>query len=466
MQSLSLAVRVAFLRDWLFTCFHKGLTFVAHHEVPAERLILMAQAPGLAYNQAADMDLLVVIKQLGISLGLGLLVGLQRERTNARIAGFRTFPLITILGTLCALLARSAGDWLIGLGFLAVAGLVVVANLPPMKAEAADPGLTTEAALLVMYCVGACLVVGHTGVAIALGGGVAVLLHFKPEMHALAGGIGDKDFKAIMQFVLITMVILPVLPNQFYGPFDVLNPFRVWLMVVLIVGISLGGYVIYKLFGARTGALLGAVLGGMISSTATTVSFARLSRTAGQTTGLAAFAILTASTVVFARVLIEIGTVAPGFLPIAARPLGVMLGGMALLSLGLWFFTRHRQPHLPEQSNPSELKPALVFGGLYGLVLLAVAAGKEYFGESGLYVVAAVSGLTDMDAITLSVSQMVSDEKLAFATGWRLILLASLSNLVFKAGIVAVLGNRRLAGYTALLFGAALVIGLLLLALG
>jgi len=307
------------------------------------------------------MDALLIIKQLGISLGLGLLVGLQRERTNARIAGFRTVPLITLTGTLCALLAQSSGDWLVGLGFLAVAGLVIVANLPPLKTAAADPGLTTEAALLVMYCVGAYVVMGPLAVAIALGGGVAVLLHFKPEMHALAGGIGDKDFRAIMQFVLITLVILPVLPNRFYGPFDVLNPFRIWLMVVLIVGISLGGYVIYKLFGERAGTLAGAVLGGMISSTATTVSFARLSRASAPSTGLAAFAILTASTIVFARVLLEIGAVAPGFLPVAARPLGVMLAALAALSLALWGFTRRQASHLPEQSNPSELKPALVF---------------------------------------------------------------------------------------------------------
>lgn len=411
------------------------------------------------------MDLLTVIRQLGLSLALGLLVGIQRERTNARIAGFRTFPLTTVTGTLCALLAQTSGEWLVGLGFLAVAGLVIVANLPPLKTAADDPGLTSEAALLVMYCVGAYLVVGHTGVAIALGGGVAVLLHFKPEMHALAGGIDDKDFKAIMQFVLITMVILPVLPNRSYGPFNVLNPFQIWLMVVLIVGIGLGGYIIYKMFGERAGTLLGAVLGGMISSTATTVSFSRLSKTSGETAGLAAFAILMASTIVFVRVLIEIGAVAPGFLPVAARPLGVMLGGLAVLSLGLWCFTRRQPAHLPTQSNPSELKPALVFGGLYALVVLAVAAAQQYFGKSGLYVVAAISGLTDMDAITLSVSQLVSEGKLAGATGWRLILLGSMANLVFKAGIVFALGNRRLAGYTALLFGVSFVLGALLLVL-
>lgn len=410
------------------------------------------------------MDLLVVIKQLGISLGLGLLVGLQRERTNARIAGFRTFPLITLTGTLCALLAPSSGEWLVGLGFLAVAGLVMVANLPPMKPETTDPGLTSEAALLVMYCVGAYLVVGPLGVAMALGGGVAVLLHLKPEMHAMAGRIGDKDFKAIMQFVLITMVILPVLPNQSYGPFGVLNPFRIWLMVVLIVGIGLGGYVIYKQFGERTGTLLGAVLGGLISSTATTVSFSRLSKTSSQAAGLAAFAILMASAIVFARVLIEIGTVAPGFLPVAARPLSVMLVGLALLSLGLWFFIRRQPTHLVAQANPSELKPALIFGGLYALVVLAVAAAQEYFGTSGLYVVAAISGLTDMDAITLSVSQMVSDGKLAGSTGWRVILIGSMANLIFKAGIVGALGNRRLFGYTAFLFGLAVALGALLLA--
>src|SRR3989442_1630418 len=193
------------------------------------------------------MDPSEVFYHLGISLGLGLLVGLQRERSDSRLAGFRTFPLITILGTVSSLLSLTFGGWIVALGLVALAGIIIAGNLAAQKTGEVDPGLTTEAAMLLMYCVGAYLPVGHAAVAVALGGGVAVLLHLKPQMHSLAVKIGDQDFTAIMQFVVITLVILPVLPNRTFGPYQVWNPHKIWLLVVLIVGISLAGYVVYKL---------------------------------------------------------------------------------------------------------------------------------------------------------------------------------------------------------------------------
>src|SRR5262245_17688762 len=192
------------------------------------------------------MELPEVFQQLGLALGLGLLVGLQRERTDARLAGFRTFPLITLLGALCTLLAQEFNGWIIAVGMASLAAVIIIGNLPTVKSSQEPPGVTTEAAMLVMFAVGGCLIAGFTAVAIAVAGTVAVLLHLKPEMHALAAKIGENDFKAMMQFVLVTLVILPVLPNQYFGPYRVLNPFKIWLMVALIVGISLGGYVIYK----------------------------------------------------------------------------------------------------------------------------------------------------------------------------------------------------------------------------
>src|SRR6185295_442002 len=200
------------------------------------------------------MELPEIFKQLGIALGLGLLVGLQRERTDSRLAGFRTFPLITMLGALCALLAGEFGGWILGAGLAALAVLIIVGNLPGRKQLDEPAGVTTETAMLLMFVVGACLSTNFVGLAIAVTGTVAVLLHLKPELHALAAKMGEGDFKAIMQFVLISLVILPVLPDQHYGPYQVLNPFKIWLMVVLIVGISLSGYIIYKWAGPKAGA--------------------------------------------------------------------------------------------------------------------------------------------------------------------------------------------------------------------
>jgi uncharacterized membrane protein (DUF4010 family) len=409
------------------------------------------------------MELAELFQRLGIALGLGLLVGLQRERAGSRLAGFRTFPLVTVLGALCALLGEEFGGWVVGVGLAALAIVIVVGNLPMLKTDEEPQGVTTEVAMLVMFVVGASVVAGHAAVAIAVGGTVAVLLHLKPQMHALAAKIGDRDFKAIMQFALISLVILPVLPNRAYGPLQVWNPFKIWLMVVLIVGISLGGYVIYKFVGPRAGMLVNGILGGLISSTATTVSMARRSKQSPATAGQAAFVILAASAIVFVRVAILVGFTAPAFLRTAGGPLAGMFVIMAALGWWNWRRVRGESAALLEQENPSELKPAILFALLYAGILLAVAAVKQFFGEGGLYAVALLSGLTDMDAITLSIAQLVHSAQIAPDTGWRLILVAAMSNLVFKTATVAVLGNRQLLGRIAVSFCVAVGVGLLLL---
>jgi len=411
------------------------------------------------------MELAATFQQLAIALGLGLLVGLQRERTHARLAGVRTFPLITLLGTLSALLALTFDFWILAVALVGLIVLVVVGNLPANRPKEPDPGLTSEAAMLVMFLVGAFLAVRQTAMALAVSGTVALLLHWKPEMHRMASRIGEKDFKAIMQFVLIALVILPVLPNQFYGPYQVLNPFKIWLMVVFIVGISLGGYIIYKVVGSSAGTVASGILGGLISSTATTVSYSRRSKSTPRSAGVAAFVIMAASAVVFARVLVLIGATAPGFFRTAALPFAAMFVCVGVLALKTWFGARTASEPMQDHENPTELKPAILFAALFAMVLVGVAAAKEYLGQSGLYAVAVLSGLTDMDAITLSVTQLVNSNTLPAETGWRLVLVASMANLVFKAGIVVVIGDRKLARQIAILFGVIFLAGVAILTL-
>jgi uncharacterized membrane protein (DUF4010 family) len=408
-------------------------------------------------------ELSVLFQQFAIALGLGLLVGLQRESAASPLAGVRTFPLVTIWGAISALLAQSFGGWIIAASLLALAVLIFSGKHAEQHTSRSDPGLTTEAALLLMFAVGAYLIVGQRALAIAIGGGTAVLLQFKGQLHGMVARLGDNDLKAIMQFALISLVILPVLPNRTYGPYAVLNPRHIWLMVVLIVGISLGGYIIYKFFGSGAGLVLGGLLGGLISSTATTVSYAKRTKHAPTSINLAAIVVLIASTVVFARLLLEMLAVAPALFAAAVLPFALMLLTLAALSALLWLRSRDEANVMPEQENPSELKSALFFGALYAVVLFAAAAVKERFGSSGLYVVAALSGLTDVDAITLSTAQLVNAERLAADSAWRVILVAALSNLLFKAGAVAALGHRRLFKLIAATYGAAFVIGMLLI---
>jgi uncharacterized membrane protein (DUF4010 family) len=410
------------------------------------------------------MDTADAFRRLGIAIGLGLLVGLQRERTKSSLAGVRTFPLITMLGVVCGISGATLGGWVPAAGFLALAAMVVIGNLAPSKQGPADPGLTTEVAILLMFGVGVTLANGNEAVAIAIGGMVAVLLQFKGTLHGFAEKLGDEDLKAIMQFALLSLVILPVLPDRVFGPYEVWNPRQIWWMVVLIVGISLGGYISYRLLGEKIGLALSGILGGLISSTATTVSYARRSAERSNAAKQAAAVIMIASAVATLRILVEIGVVAREFLPVAGLPLGIMLAVLALLSGVVWFSSaKDKQFEMPQQQNPSELKPALIFGLLYAIALMAVAAAKEYFGSRGLYTVAALSGLTDMDAITLSTSRLVSTGSLDPHLGWRIVLTALLSNLVFKGGLVALLGHRRLLAWIAPLYGIALAAGAMLI---
>lgn len=405
------------------------------------------------------------VEQILIALGLGLLVGLQRQRAASLLAGLRTFALVTVLGTLCAQLAVHYGAWMLGGGFLGVIATVVIGNILKAGTGQADPGQTTEVALLLMYAVGAYLVAGSTAIAVAVGGAVAVLLHWKEPLHRLVTRIGEADFRAVMVFVLLSLVILPVLPDDTFGPYDVLNPREIWLMVVLIAGIGLAGYLAFKLLGDRAGTLLGGALGGLVSSTATTVSYARRSATSAPAADAAALVILIASGVAFVRVAVEIGVVAPGFLPVAGR-LAAPAAAAALLVLVLWLRDREDREGVPQPGNPTQLKAALAFGALYAGVLLAVAAARDLLGSRGLYTVAVLSGLTDVDAITLSTANLVTDGRLDPGTGWRVILVAALANLVFKGGIVAALGGRALFRRVAVLFGLVLAAGVAALVIG
>ena len=293
---------------------------------------------------------------------------------------------------------------------------------------------------------------------------VAILLELKPELHGIVARLGDADIKAIMQFVLISCIILPVLPNQVYGWYDVLNPREIWWMIVLVVGISLGGYVVWKFFGQQAGIVLGGILGGTISSTATAVSFAKRSRLAPSSVRAAAAVIMISTTVSFIRVTIEMAVVGQDFLLKCVLPMSVLVSVAFLLCVIGWYGTRKETQAMPEQANPTELKSALIFGALYALILFAVAATRVQFENSGLFVVAVLSGLTDMDAITLSTSRMVSAGRLTAETGWRVIVAAAMANLIFKAGLIAMLGHRKLFLRIAILFGILVFVGSVLMA--
>ena len=381
---------------------------------------------------------------LGISLGLGLLIGLQRERAEAHLGGIRTFPLISLFGTLCGFLSVRFGWAILVGGFVVVFGILAISNLLKLReASGVEPGQTTEVAALLTFALGAYLVGGERSIAFVIAGVIVILLHLKAPMHRFVDKMGERDMAAVMQFTVISLIILPLLPNRAYGPYNVLNPFDIWRMVVLIVAISLFGYVVYKIWGEKAGTILGGILGGLISSTATTVSYSRRSRNASQVHRVAVLVIMIASTIAYGRVLVEIAAVAPNRLSVLAVPLAAMLIWMAVVSLAVFVMHRGDSEKLPEPSNPAELRSALIFGAIYAVIIFAIGAAKEHLGSSALYGIAIISGLTDMDAITLSTARLVEQDRLDPNHGWRLILTASLANLLFKAGAAFFLGGAR-----------------------
>lgn len=409
-----------------------------------------------------------VYLELGIAAGLGLLVGLQREWMQKEAAGIRTFALITIFGTVVGIAGieqPSFGPWIIVAGFLAVAALMVMENVGRLRSGEEHPGPTTEVAALIMFGVGVLLALHYIGPAVCISGGVAVLLQWKKPMHDFVDRIGEEDMRAIFRLVLIALVVLPVLPNRSYGPYNVLNPFHIWLMVVLIVGISVAGYIAYRFLGARVGTVLGGVLGGIISSTATTISYARRTRNAPETAPATTLVIMLASTIVFIRVGFEVLLISPAIAASVLPPLGATMLLMAAVCVVLYLRRHELDAEIATEKDPSALRTAFLFGALYALVIFILAAVKEHFGKTGTYLVAVLSGMTDVDAITLSTARLIETGRIGVEDGWRMILLAVLSNIMFKAIIVAVLGHPRLLRRIAPLFGISLAGGIAILLL-
>ncbi len=398
---------------------------------------------------------LAALPHYGVALAIGLLMGLERERNPAAKAGLRTFALTALFGVLSAHLGTALGSvWLIPAGLLLTGGMMIAAYLrePP---GASDPGTTTVAALMLCYGLGVLVWHDEAQLAVMLGIVATMLLYFKPELRGISERLSRRDLLSVLQFAVLSLIILPLVPNQNYGPYGALNPYQIWWMVVLIAGVGLAGYAALRLAGQQRGAVILGLLGGLVSSTATTLAFSRHARASNAITPVAVIVIVLANLVVLLRLGVLVAVLAP---PVLAALLPVLAGGLIAGALGAAYGVRRLKPagDLPDlaMSNPTELRTALGFGLMYAAVLLTAAWLSDWLGTGALYLVALVSGLTDVDAITLSSLRLFNLDTLPVAAVVNVIVLATLANLAFKSVLAFVVGGHRMARHAAAGMGA------------
>jgi len=413
-------------------------------------------------------DTLDLALTFAASAAIGLLVGTERERKPTAKAGLRTFTLIAVLGTACAFVAQSLDSpWLVPVGFALVGLTIAGAYLADPVTIAEDSGTTTVVAAILVYVLGALNFHGERTLAVALGIGTTALLYFKTELEGAATRLTPTDIRSMLQFGAISAIVLPLLPDRGYGPYGVLNPFHIWLMVVLISGVSLAGYVAWRLTLEGKGLLLTGLLGGVISSTATTFAYARHARDATHTPSAALTVILLANVAKLLRVLLLTLVIAPSVLPWL---LVTMLPALAMTAPPLWWHFRRAGGEKGEDAdrlqNPTQLGTAVLFGAFYALVLLAAAWLSDVVGSGGLFVLSFISGLTDVDAITLSSARLADRGNISLQESVTAITLAVAANMIFKAGVSVAVGGRSFGRLVAIGFAlplAAMLVGQLVL---
>ncbi|MBL8863062.1 MAG: MgtC/SapB family protein [Planctomycetes bacterium] len=409
----------------------------------------LAEPAAPLFGPEADLFL-----RFAVALGLGILLGLERERRKdpeTGFAGVRTFALIALAGAFSGWLGAATGvEWLVPLAFAAVALLVLASYV--VTAWKGEVGVTTEVSALLAFLLGLACHHGELRLASAIGVAVALVLVLKDWLHALARRLSAQDVSAALQFAIVTVIVLPLVPDRTFGPapFDVLNPYRVWLMVVLISGIDFASWILVKVVGREHGIGLTGLLGGLVSSTATTLTMTKRSRQEPEKSRAFALGILCASLVMLVRVGVVLSVVGGALL----RDVWPALAAMALANLaavGLAFRAERRggaaaagRAELAAESNPFELSNAVRFALLFAVVSFVARGAEVWIGERGLYLAGALAGLTDVDAISLSMSELAQRVPDSARAAGRAVVLALVSNTLVKGAVASFAGAPAL----------------------
>lgn len=407
----------------------------------------------------ADAVSLIDLRNLALAAVVGFLIGFEREWTHAAearehtFAGARTFALIGFVGGLSGFLTD---DWVfIAVAFAAVAALTIVAYWADAR-ETPGFGGTTEIAIFATFLLGLAATRGHLLVAVVGGVSVAVLLSLKDSVRRLAASLSEAEIHAALRFLAISIIILPILPDQGYGPYEALNPREIWLMVVFISGLSFLGYWLDKTLGAERGVFVTGIVGGLASSTATTLSLSKFARDGVAVPRTVAAGVIIANVVMLIRVGFLLAAVSR---PVLSAIWPVLAAGAVVGTGAALFYWRRAGKTKPadaelEVGNPMEIKPALVFAALLAVISLASKFGADQFGETALFVVGFVSGLADVDAMTLTAGRQAATGAVGALAAGGAIMAAVASNIVVKAGMAWSIGGRDVGAMVAGTFAA------------
>jgi uncharacterized membrane protein (DUF4010 family) len=391
------------------------------------------------------------------SAGLGALIGLIRQWSEQTehggktdFGGVRTHTFWAILGCLGAVASREFIPLALPIVIVVVAAHLLVAHV--RLGDPASPGSTSFASSLLTLFVGALVAWDHTQTAVVVAALTMVLLGLKQTIHDWTRSFTPADIRGTLQFVAITGVILPLVPNRAFGPFDGFNPLSTWMMVVLISGLGFTGYIAMRLFGARAGILLTSLFGGLASSTASTLAFSRRSREEPELSLEYAFAVVVACTVMLPRIAIIIFFLSPALAFRIAPAFGLMMAPALIYAVWQGWVSRRAEKGAvasPAMSNPLSLLTAIKFALLYAVIAFLVKAATQLDWQAGLLPLSFVSGLTDMDAISLSMANNSRSETVSLDLAARAVILAAIANSLLKAALAAGLGSpilRQRAG--------------------
>jgi uncharacterized membrane protein (DUF4010 family) len=406
-------------------------------------------------NLELNQELLATLKELLIALGIGLLLGLEREFTKSGehkerlFAGIRTFAIVTLTGYVALFLSQEYSIWVFVITFL---GVILLIALSYQRSREQDFGTTTEFTLLIAFLLGALVYTGNYHLTVSLAVIVTGLLAMKGRMHDAVAQLSKRDILSILTFILITALVLPLLPNKDWGPYGILNLYKVWLIVVIFVALNFVGYFLTKFVDSKKSTLLTGILGGFVSSTATAWFFSRQSGKDKDGGAIEAAAIILASSIMFPRLLIWLLLLNIALFKSLWLP--VLLFGLGGIGIGYWI-ARNRSKVAEgapkEVGNPINLREALFFAVIYLVIQFIVGYADEHFGESGVYLASGISGITDIDAITISMANYAKNQDATQMAGTA-ILIAAFANTLVKYGFCLAFGNAKLKRYSSLAF--------------